>query len=91
MFMGDACPLPRRAGVIQVAKGKAGAGPLIESGLLHDNTSVSTLPLPGNDALQGDHIFDLISLPSTATPSRIFSGGTVTKLRRRVLRSGVLA
>ena len=32
-----------------------------------------------------------ISLPSFSTPMRICSGGTVTKLRRKVLDAGVFA
>lgn len=32
-----------------------------------------------------------ISLPNTSIPARIFSGGTVTKLKRKVLTSGSFA
>lgn len=37
------------------------------------------------------YIFAAINLPSRATPSPIFSGGTVTKLRRSVFCSAAFA
>jgi hypothetical protein len=41
--------------------------------------------------LSKDQIFAAISLARVDTPSRIFSGGTVTKLRRKVFFSGSFA
>ena len=78
------CALPAVGGALPAAT-NGSAQPT------NGSATPTTESVTGVGAAARCYIFAAISLPSLAIPSRIFSGGTVTKLRRSVFDSGVFA